>query len=598
MLQHAVKVRLIPFSTLHLQHRSYKRVMNLINPRDERLYIPIADHGLIGNLRTAALVSMDGSIESYCVPNFDSPSIFARILDKDKGGHFSIMPTIPFSAKQNYLASSNVLQTKFMNDAGVVSVTDFLPRPKKDPADSHTTPKPLLQWLVRRVECIRGRLPILMQCAPAFHYGMHDHTTTIIDDESVPIAIPHGVQQKKAVFVSENLTLDLRYVVENTGAAAADGGMTLPEVSLDFLDLSSKGHRGLAVQTLVELTEGQCVTFILRTPPSPDVVAAQTSLINPRRAPDDPFLTKELVGSILQTTNRYWYDWVSQNTYTGSWKESVLRSALALKLLVYEPTGAVVASPTFSLPEYIGGVRNWDYRASWIRDSSFTLYALIRLGFTEEANSYLEFIFERLRNKNPDGSLQIMYTIHGGKDLEELELLHLDGHKGSRPVRIGNGAADHIQLDIYGELMDCIYLGQKFGKPLGYDDWVLVRELVDFVVKQVKEPDLSIWYYNPPCSHKKVCYDLSCWYREVRNKKRHFTYSKVMLWVALDRGLRLAEKRSLPCPNRATWLATRDQLYEEIMEKSWNKEGKFFGQSYEDHNSIKGAHEPRIGLAK
>jgi hypothetical protein len=212
-----------------------------------------------------------------------------------------------------------VLQTKFMNDAGVVSVTgsfiyisnsslltsntDFLPRPKKDTADSHRAPKPLLQWLVRRVECIRGRLPILIQCAPAFHYGMHDHATTIVDDESVPIAIPHGTQQKKAVFESENLTLDLRYVVENTGAASTDGGITLPEVSLDFLDLSAKGHRGLAVQSLVELTEGQCVTFILRIPPPPDVVAAQTSVINPRRAPDDPFLTKELVGSILQVCN-------------------------------------------------------------------------------------------------------------------------------------------------------------------------------------------------------------------------------------------------------------------------------------------------------
>lgn len=212
-----------------------------------------------------------------------------------------------------------VLQTKFMNDAGVVSVTgsftyisnaslltsntDFLPRPKKDNADSHRAPKPLLQWLVRRVECIRGRLPILIQCAPAFHYGMHDHTTTIVDDESVPIAIPHGTQQKKAVFESENLTLDLRYVVENTGAASTDGGITLPEVPLDFLDLSAKGHRGLAVQSVVELTEGQCVTFILRTPPPPDVVAAQTSVINPRRRPDDPFLTKELVGSILQVCN-------------------------------------------------------------------------------------------------------------------------------------------------------------------------------------------------------------------------------------------------------------------------------------------------------
>jgi len=207
-----------------------------------------------------------------------------------------------------------------------------------------------------------------------------------------------------------------------------------------------------------------------------------------------------------------------------------------------------------------------DYRATWIRDSSFTLYALIRLGFTEEANSFLEFIFERLRHKNPDGSINIMYTIHGGSELEEIELPHLDGHKSSRPVRIGNGAATHIQLDIYGELMDCVYLGQKFGKPLCYDDWVLVRDLVDYVVAHWTDIDLSIW--------------------EVRNHMRHFTFSKVMLWVAIDRGLRLADKRSLPCPNRFKWLEARDELYEEIMSKAWNNEGKYFSQTYEDLNAL------------
>ncbi|KDR77610.1 hypothetical protein GALMADRAFT_245757, partial [Galerina marginata CBS 339.88] len=559
------------------QNRPYKRLMNLVNPRDEREYIPIASHGLIGNLRTAALVSTDGSIESYCVPHFDSPSVFARILDKDKGGHFSIMPTIPFSTKQNYLASSNVLQTKYMNDAGVVSVTDYLPRPRKERG---VNPKPLLPWLVRRIECVRGKLPILMQCAPAFDYARANHNTTIVDDDSVPLS----VTQKKAVFESENLTLDLRYVVEDMGT---DLGPPGPEVTLEFLDLSAKGHKGLAVQSLLELHEGQCVTFILRSPPSSDHVpttvggVAQEDIppidkhdrrFDPKvhgRAADDPILTKELMAALLHATNRYWYEWVSQSTYKGSWKESVLRSALALKLLVFEPTGAVVASPTFSLPEYIGGVRNWDYRYSWIRDASFTLYALIRLGFTEEANAYTEFIFNRLRDKNPDGSIQIMYTIHGEKDIDEIELTHLDGHKGSRPVRIGNGAANHIQLDIYGELMDCIYLGQKFGKPLSYDDWLLVRELVDFVVAHCDDPDLSIW--------------------EVRDKMRHFTYSKVMLWVAIDRGLRLAEKRSLPCPNRYKWLEKRDQLYEQIMDKAWNKEMQIFGQSYEDNHVLDSA---------
>ncbi|KAJ7143850.1 glycoside hydrolase family 15 protein [Mycena epipterygia] len=522
--------------------------MNLHQPKSalDRDYIPISDHGLIGNLHTAALVSVDGSIESYCIPHFDSPSVFARILDKNKGGHFSISPTVPFSTKQNYYPSSNVLQTKFMNEQGVVNVTDFLPRQAVLPP---LTKKPLLPWLIRRVEVVRGVVPLRMECAPAFNYARSKHTTAIVPS-------PSPESTTKAIFQSDELTLDLRYVPENTMS-----NVPCPELELTLLDLSKKGHLGLGVQAEMTLREGQCVTFVLRKPPSANVNAPPSA--------EDPVLNKELVNALLSATNKYWNDWIRQSTYSGSWKEAVHRSALALKLLIFEPTGAVVASPTFSLPEYIGGTRNWDYRASWIRDSSFTLYALLRLGFTKEADAYMEFIFERLRDKNPDGSLQIMYTIHGGKDLEEIELTHLDGHKGSKPVRIGNGAADHLQLDIYGELLDCIYLGQKFGKPLSYDTWILVRDLVDYVVANCHLPDLSIW--------------------EVRNKKRHFTYSKVMLWVAIDRGLRLADKRSLPCPHRNEWLAARDSLYEDIMNKAYNKELQVFGQSYEETDVLDSA---------
>lgn len=519
--------------------------MNVHKPSAvERDYIPLSDHGLIGNLRTAALVSIDGSVESYCVPNFDSPSVFARILDKDKGGHFSIIPNVHFTTKQNYLPNSNVLQTKFLNDAGVVSVIDFLPRNK---ASSAAT-KPFLPWLIRRIEVVRGTMPVIMQCAPAFNYARDKHHTSLVDDHTTL------VPQKKALFESGTLNLDLRYV-----ATSVLENVPPPQVKLELLDLTSKGHKGPGVTSYLTLVEGQVITFVLRTPP-------QDGIANPI---EDPPLTKELVDGLKLSTIKYWNDWISGSTYTGSWKEAVHRSALALKLLIYEPTGAVVASPTFSLPEFIGGGRNWDYRFSWIRDASFTLYALLRLGFTGEADAYMEFIFERLRNKNPDGSLQIMYTIHGGKELEEIELMHLDGHKGSKPVRIGNGAADHLQLDIYGELMDCVYLGQKFGKPLAYDDWLLIRELVDYVVANCHRPDLSIW--------------------EVRSKKRHFTYSKVMLWVAIDRGLRIADKRSLPCPNRNQWLASRDSLYEEIMNKAWNKELKQFGQSYEETDVLDSA---------
>ncbi|KAJ6531431.1 glycoside hydrolase family 15 protein [Mycena vulgaris] len=495
-------------------------MMNLQEPKSavDRDYIPISDHGLIGNLHTAALVSTDGSIESYCIPNFDSPSVFARILDKDKGGHFSISPAVPFTTKQNYYPSSNVLQTKFMNERGVVSVTDFLPR---QTVLAPTKNKPLLPWLSFQV--IRGIVPLRMECAPAFNYARSKHTTAI-----VPSASPESTT--KALFQSDELALDLRYVPENTVA-----NIPCPSLELNLLDLSENGHLGLGVQADITLVEGQRVTFVLRTPPP---AGAPPS-------PEDPVLTKELVNSLLIATNKYWNDWIRKSTYTGSWKESVHRSALALKLLIFEPTGAVVASPTFSLPECIGGTRNWDYRASWIRDSSFTLYALLRLGFTTEANAYMEFIFERLRDKNPDGSLQIMYTIHGGKNLEGIEMTHLDGHKGSKPVRIGNGAADHLQLDIYGELYALVLLPPML--------------IPTDVVANCHLPDL-----------------------EVRNEKRHFTYSKVMLWVAIDRGLRLADKRSLPCPHRNEWLAARDSLYEEIMIKSWNKELKLFGQSYEE----------------
>ncbi|KAI0823241.1 glycoside hydrolase family 15 protein [Trametes gibbosa] len=547
--------------------------MNVTQPQEERGYIALADHGLIGNLRTAALISTDGSVESYCVPNFDSPSIFARILDKDKGGHFSVTPTSSFTTKQSYLPNSNILQTKFLNEQGVAAVTDFLPR-----QPSSATARPLLAWLIRRVEVIRGSMRLRVECAPAFNYARSAHTTEVLLDTSVALSLspapPDG--HNKALFSSPEakLDLDLRYIAES-------GLENVPEpgVQLHLLDLSKRGHKGPGVWTELELREGQAVTFVLRTPPDvtlppqahpthetaeamgipyEKLVAGASTL----RPTDDPILTKALLRELLDATNTYWNSWIRRSTYTGSWKEAVNRSALALKLLIYEPTGAIVASPTFSLPEYIGGTRNWDYRASWIRDSSFTLYALIRLGFTYEANAYMEFIFERVRARDLDGSLKIMYTIHGEKDFPEEELTHLDGHKGSKPVRIGNGAIDHVQLDIYGELMDCIYLSQKYGRPLGYDTWVAVRDIVEYVIAHIGEPDLSIW--------------------EVRNRHRHFTYSKIMMWVAIDRGIRLAEKRSLPCPRRTEWYAARDALYEEIMHKAWNPERRFFAQSYED----------------
>ena len=255
----------------------------------------------------------------------------------------------------------------------------------------------------------------------------------------------------------------------------------------------------------------------------------------------------------------YWRNWLAKSAYRGRWREIVERSALALKLLTYEPTGAIVAAPTCSLPEELGGVRNWDYRYTWIRDAAFTLYALLRIGFTEEAGRFMRWIEERTNELNSDGSMHIMYRIDGRRELTEEVLDHLEGYKGSRPVRIGNGAYGQLQLDIYGELIDAVYLYDKYGTPISHDFWIQVRGLVNWVCDNWRRTDEGIW--------------------EVRGGQQHFVYSKVMCWVAVDRGLRIADKRSFPA-DRDKWHQTRDQIYEEIMERGWNSEKQTFVQAY------------------
>jgi GH15 family glucan-1,4-alpha-glucosidase len=262
---------------------------------------------------------------------------------------------------------------------------------------------------------------------------------------------------------------------------------------------------------------------------------------------------------LFEQTVEYWRRWLSRCTYTGRWREMVHRSVLALKLLTYEPTGAIVAAPTCSLPEGVGGERNWDYRYTWIRDAAFTLYGLLRVGFTEEAEAFMGWLEARCRDPKPDGSLQLMYGIDGRSDLTEETLDHLNGYRGSRPVRIGNGAYDQLQLDIYGELMDAVYLFNKYGTPISYDLWIHLRKLINWVCDNWHRRDEGIW--------------------EVRSGQQHAVYSKLMCWVAVDRGLRLAEKRSFPA-DRERWLAVRDEIYQEIMEKGWNPERGAFVQSF------------------
>ncbi|KAJ1926070.1 hypothetical protein IWQ60_004115 [Tieghemiomyces parasiticus] len=542
-------------------------------------YLPIESYGIIGNLRTAALCSLDGAIDFFCYPVFDSPSLFARLLDKDK---------------QQYLPNTNMLNTKFQCEDGVGEVVDFMPRPS---SASATRKLPLLPWLVRRVTTVRGRLTYKVECFPAFNYALDEHITELSpvghhnsDYEGksaytegiiAPVKATHAfsgsgaeemgyrsvVIQDRVVFRSASLTMDLRCV-----AISKEG--EVPTVTWDIEDRPETGHKGPGVTCEITLDEGQEVYFILREPP---YTHSQCQRVNdpkfhfgvdmPAFSVKDPTLTAGLMIFLFSETFRYWAKWIGQSTYKGRWRESVNRSALTLKLLTYEPTGAVVAAVTFSLPEEIGGTRNWDYRFTWVRDSAFTLYALMRLGMTEEAHAYMNFLTKLFSERNADGSLQIMYTIHGGKDLEEIELPHLDGYRGSRPVRIGNGAASHLQLDIYGELMDAIYLYNKLGTPIGYDMWVQVREIVDLVVEKLHGlKDQSIW--------------------ETRSAPQQFVYSQIMIWVAIDRGIRLAEKRCLPLPQRARWYEIRDKVYEEVMTKGWNPELKIFRQSYETDDVV------------
>lgn len=527
--------------------------------REATGYMPIEHYGLIGNMRNAALIATDGGLDFLCWPNFDSPSIFCRILDHGNGGHFTISPpsNLKLTTKQQYLPSSNILQTMFYGEDGVVKLLDFFPRTEKATPmqalrrhehvlnqSTNIDPTPSLKkWLVRRVECVRGEIDVDIQVLPAFNYARDRHSIEVCPVANIVPGDVHAV-----VFSSSNLQLELRAVV-----GQGDEDVCPPKISFEVTAGPEPGIAG--VQARLHLKEGQRVSFVLR---------------DYKAGVEHEHATPSLLDRLQEETKQYWFDWISQSTYHGRWQEIVQRSLLTLKLLTYEPTGAIIAAPTFGLPESIGGGRNWDYRYSWVRDSSFTIYIFLRLGFKQEAEAYMTFIQNRLKhNKNKDGGLPIMFSIHGGTDLPEIELKHLDGYRGSKPVRIGNGAAFHKQLDIYGELMDAIYLYNKYGKPVSYDDWLSIRQLTDYVCGVWKEQDMSIW--------------------EVRGEIQNFTYSKIMLWVAVDRPLRLADKRCFPCPNRLKWLATRDEIMESVMEYGYNNELKCLIQSYEHTETLDSA---------
>ena len=463
-------------------------------------YQPIENYGIVGNMHTVALIGMDGSVDWMCWPHFDSPAIFAAILDDKKGGRFQVAPVHDgVKLKQFYWPDTNVLVTRFLSHDGVGQVIDYMPVGLATEERGHN-------WLIRRVQVVRGTMAFRVVCQPAFNFARDSHEVA---------RLAHGVR-----FDSEKMSLAL----------------------LTGLQMNLR-HGGVAAE--FTLQQGEEIEFAIRE-------------VSPGAECDEP-LSPEEGFALFRRTVEYWRGWLSKGTYTGRWRETVYRSALALKLLTYRPTGAIVAAPTCSLPEGIGGERNWDYRYTWIRDAAFTLYGLLRIGFTDEAAAFMGWLEARGQELNPDGSLQIMYGIDGRHELKEETLDHLDGYMGSRPVRVGNGAYGQLQLDIYGELLDAVYLYNKYGSPISYDLWRSLRRMIDWVCDNWQRKDEGVW--------------------EVRGGRQHFVYSKLMCWVAVDRGIRLADKRSFPA-DRNRWLKVRDAILEEIMTKGWNTKRNAFVQSF------------------
>lgn len=464
-------------------------------------YQPIEDHGVIGDLRTAALVAVDGSIDWLCMPRFDSPSVFASILDDRKGGVFRLGPTAVSGVRphQFYWPDTNVLVTSFLDQDGACEVTDFMPVFGRE------------TQLIRRVRAFRGSVSLRMECRPAFNYARDPHHTE--------------VTREGARFCSESLSLELAA----GRPLRQDGDGAVAEFALE---------------------EGQTATFVLR-PVTDDTGEKIVPM------PDAESL------ELAQATAEYWRAWIARSSYRGRWREMVERSALVLELLTYEPTGAIVAAPTCSLPERLGGVRNWDYRYNWIRDAGFTLYGLLRIGLTDEAVRFMGWLEKRCADMDPDCALQTVYGIDGREDLKEETLRHLEGYKGSGPVRIGNAAYGQMQLDIYGALLDAVYLYNKYASPISAELWKDLRRLVNWVCDHWREVDNGIW--------------------EVRGPRQHFVYSKLMCWVTVDRALRLSLQRSFPA-DRDRWFKCRDEIYEEILDKGWNPRRRSFVQSYGSDN--------------
>jgi GH15 family glucan-1,4-alpha-glucosidase len=471
-------------------------------------YPNISDHGLIGDLQTAALVTTDGTVDWFCCPRFDSPSVFASLLDADKGGYFRIAPDRDdYVTKQLYFPDNAMLITRFMTPDGVGEVQDFMPVIEGKPTDRHR--------LVRHLRVARGTMKFVLDVQPRFDYGRGKHTVEITDNG--------------AVFRSQTMDLTL-----HTSGKRPAGDK----------DAGTVERHGDGLRATVTMHEGQTGGVVLE------------SMGGPPRA-----LRPADLARLADDTGRFWRHWLNRSTYQGRWREMVSRSAMTLKLLTYLPTGAPIAAATMGLPEQEGGERNWDYRYTWIRDGSLSMHALEGLGYMEEAAAFGAWLRDRATEHAGDGSgpLKIMYRVDGSSDLTEVTLDHLEGWRGSRPVRLGNGAADQLQLDIYGEALNAIFAADSTGQVMAHRGWLALCKIVDWVCDNWDQPDEGIW--------------------ETRGGRKDFTYGRFQCWVALDRAIRLAERNGRPA-NIAKWAVERDRIYNQVMARGWNKKVKAFTQHY------------------
>lgn len=473
-------------------------------------YWPISDYGIIGDTRGLALVNREGGIDWCALPHIDSPPFFLKILDTHKGGSFQIHPTGHFTSERRYIDDSNVLRTTYTTSSGVVELTDCF----TVPASGDREEEPAHE-ILRLVECTRGTMEIELFCRVTPDYARKDAQVEIIDSTTARWTYDGG-----EVWLTGNWPI---------------------ETTPDYQD-------GISCRCRLQTGDRLFVVLSDSRPPQP--VPGQVR-----------FRINEAVN--------FWRQWVRECPYFGMYRNMVIRSALTLKLLTFRPTGAIVAAATTSLPEQIGGERNWDYRYTWIRDATLTLWSFGLIGFFDEAHDFMHWIQDRAFKQN-GGNLQIMYGIRGETDLKEETLDHLSGYRNSRPVRIGNGAHDQRQLDIYGEIFDTAYLFyhvwnglERFsdhGDKLDGEMWAGLRQLADEVCEVWHEKDQGIW--------------------EVRGGPQHFLHSKVMCWVALQRAVRLARSFDLP-GDIDRWSRVRDEIKATTLERGYNEEIGAFTQAYD-----------------